>query len=211
MSTYDLEEQEQLASLKAWWKEQGGLVLLLITGAAALGAAWNGWNWYQRHQGAKAAAQYEVLLQHAGAHDLKGVREAAGGILEQYPRTSYAAMAALVSAREHYRGGDRKTARAQLEWLVGNSRSSEVRSIARLRLASLVQEEGEFDAAIKILDEKPEASFEALFASTRGDIQLAQGKSQDARASYRTALEAKSLDPGMRQLVQAKMDALGES
>jgi len=28
MSTYDLEEQEQLAALKAWWKERGGGVAL---------------------------------------------------------------------------------------------------------------------------------------------------------------------------------------
>ena len=41
---YDLEEQEQLASLKAWWKDNGTLVLVAIAAAAITFAGWQGWN-----------------------------------------------------------------------------------------------------------------------------------------------------------------------
>src|SRR5713101_7983620 len=51
MAAYDLEEQEQLAELKAWWKEHGGTVILGATLALAAFGAWNGWVWYQRSQG----------------------------------------------------------------------------------------------------------------------------------------------------------------
>ena len=36
MATYDLEEQEQIAELKAWWKQYGNLVAGVAT-VAALG------------------------------------------------------------------------------------------------------------------------------------------------------------------------------
>ena len=54
MSTYDLEEQEQLASLKAWWKDNGGLIVAVLIVILAVILAWNGWNWYQRSQSASA-------------------------------------------------------------------------------------------------------------------------------------------------------------
>lgn len=211
MSTYDLEEQEQLASLKAWWKQHGGLLVMLIAGAALLFSGWNAWNWYQRSQAGKAASQFEMLHKFAAAHDLKGVKESAGIILEQFPRTSYAAMAALISAREHIQAGDRKTARAQLEWTVANSRNPELRAIARVRLASLLLDEGVADQAVKTLEEKPQAGFEALFAATRGDAWLSQGKVSEAREAYRMALAVQGIDPDLRQLVQAKLDTLGDS
>ena len=61
MSTYDLEEQEQLAALKAWWKENGGAILLGATLVLAAIAAWNGWMWYQRSQSAQAAVRAEQM------------------------------------------------------------------------------------------------------------------------------------------------------
>ena len=134
MAAYDLEEQEQLAELKAWWKQHGNLVLGAVAAVLLLFAAWNGWRWYQRSQALEAAALYENLQQAARMSDGKAVREAAGGILEKYAGTAYAPLAALVSAKVNYQGRDLKTARAQLQWAVDNARQEEVHSIARLRL-----------------------------------------------------------------------------
>ena len=62
MAHYDLEEQEQIDTLKTWWKMYGNLVTGLGHGGLA-GAVvgWQGWNWYQGGQSAKAAAIYGVL------------------------------------------------------------------------------------------------------------------------------------------------------
>ena len=61
MAAYDLEEQEQLAELKAWWKQYGNLVTGIVV-AASLGVlAWQAWNWYQRSQAAQASGVYSVL------------------------------------------------------------------------------------------------------------------------------------------------------
>ena len=37
---YDLEEQEQLATLKAWWKQYGNLVTWVVIAALAAYAGW---------------------------------------------------------------------------------------------------------------------------------------------------------------------------
>src|ERR1035437_9905415 len=149
MATYDLEEQEQLAALKSWWNENGGLITTALTVALVVLAAWQGWSYYQRNQAAQASALYDSVQKAAQANDLKQVRESAGAILEQYPRTTYAAMAALVSAKAHFQGGDLKTAHAQLAWVAENARDEALQDIARLRLVSVMLDEKAYDDALK--------------------------------------------------------------
>ena len=209
MSTYDLEEQEQLAALKAWWKEHGGGVALAAILVASAVAAWNGWIWYQRSQAAQAAALYETLQKAARANDLKATQDTAGSILENYPRSAYAPLAALVSAKVQFQAGDLKTARAQLQWVVEHAASDEIRSIASLRLASVLLDDKEPDAALKALEAKPHPGFEALYAAQRGDILMVQKKREEARVAYRAALE--KAEPGpLREGLRLKLEALGE-
>jgi predicted negative regulator of RcsB-dependent stress response len=209
MSTYDLEEQEQLAALKAWWKERGGGVALAVILVSAAVAAWNGWQWYQRSQAAQAAALYDTLQKAARANDLKATREVAGSILENYPRSAYAALAALVSAKVQFQAGDLKTARAQLQWVVDHAKSDEIRSIATLRLASVLLDDKEPEAALKLLEAKPGPGFEALYAAQRGDILAAQKKRSEARAAYRAAMDKADAGP-LRETLRLKLEALGE-
>ena len=58
MAHLDLEEQEQVDSLKAWWSMYGTLVTGLVTAAAIVVVGWQAWNWYQGGQSAQAAAVY---------------------------------------------------------------------------------------------------------------------------------------------------------
>jgi len=209
MAAYDLEEQEQLAELKAWWKQHGNLVLGTVAAALLLFAAWNGWQWYQRSQALEAAALYENLQQAARMSDGKAVRDAAGGILEKYAGTAYAPLAALVSAKVTYQAGDLKTARAQLQWAVDNARQEEVRAIARLRLATVLMDDNAYDEALKMVEAKPADGFDGLFGSMRGDILSAQGKRAEARAAYKAAVE-QATDAAFRETLRLKLDALGE-
>ena len=210
MAAYDLEEQEQLATLKAWWKENGSTVITSVSLVIIALAAWQGWNYYQRNQAVQASALYDTVQKAARANDLKQVRDSAGAMLEQYPRTAYAAMAALVSAKAHFQAGDLKTAHAQLAWVAENSKDEGLQDIARLRLASVMLDEKAYDDALKELDAKHGAAFDALFLATRGDVLVAQGKNEQAGAAYKSALEkAHARDSGTRGSIQLRLDALG--
>jgi predicted negative regulator of RcsB-dependent stress response len=210
MATYDLEEQEQLATLKAWWKDNGNLVMTALSLVLIVFAAWQAWNYYQRNQAAQASGLYDAVQKAAAASDLKQVRESAGAILERYPRTSYAAMAALVSAKAHFQGGDLKTAHAQLAWAVENAKDEGLQDIARLRLASVMLDEKAYDDALKVLDAKHGAAFDAPFLAVRGDVLVAQGKKDEARAAYKAALDKADVkDAGLSGFIQLRLDALG--
>src|SRR6185503_19909654 len=166
--------------------------------------------WYQRTQSTQAAALYDTLQKAARANDLKAARETSGSILENYPRSAYAPLAALVSAKVHFQAGDLKTARAQLQWVIEHASSYEIRSIAALRLASVLLDDNEPEAALKILEAKPHPGFEALYASQRGDILATQKKRSEARAAYKAALEKAGPGP-LRDALRLKLEALGES
>jgi predicted negative regulator of RcsB-dependent stress response len=214
MSAYDLEEQEQLAALKAWWKEHGNLVLTGLTAALLAFAAWNGWNWYRGSQSLEAAALYETLQKAARANDIKAARDASGTLLEKYSGTAYGPLAALVSAKMHYLSGDLKTAKAQLQWTIEHAREDELKSVARLRLAHVLIDEKAYDEALKTLSASPAPGFGALFESARGDVYLVQKKPAEARGAYRAALE-KAGQKGaeseqLREQLRLKLDALGE-
>ena len=210
MAAYDLEEQEQLATLKAWWKENGNLVMTTVSLVLIVFAAWQAWNYYQRNHAAQASALYDAVQKAAGANDLKLVRESAGAVLEQFPRTTYAAMAALVSAKAHFQGGDLKTAHAQLAWVTENARDEALQDIARLSLASVMLDEKAYDDALKVLDAKHGAAFDAQFLATRGDVLVARGKKEEAGSAYKAALDkTDAKDAGQRATIQLRLDALG--
>ena len=80
---YDLEEQESLAQLKAWWDKWGNLVLTLITVICLAFAGWNGWNWYKRNQGAKATVAYVQLQNAFVQNDAKNVRSLSDGFMKE--------------------------------------------------------------------------------------------------------------------------------
>jgi predicted negative regulator of RcsB-dependent stress response len=50
--------------------------------------------------------------------------------------------------------------------------------------------------------------FRALFADLRGDVLLAQGKADAARAAYQDALDGSPPENPYRALVEVKRDAL---
>lgn len=207
---YDLEEQEQLAALKAWWKDNGARVLYVVAAAAIAVAAWQGWRNWQASQAQQAGALYEALLKAAGSDDAKGLRDAAGSLVESYPRTLYASMGALAAARYLYDKNDPKSARAQLQWVVDKSPSDEMRDLARLRLAAVLLDEKAYDEALALLAAKHAAPMEGQFLALKGDVLVAKGQPAEAKAAYREALQkSDGRSAAFRASVQLRLDALG--
>lgn len=209
MSTYDLEEQEQIEALKAWWKRNGTVVMLAATVFFATVAGVQGWRYYQNTQSAKASMAYGVMQSVLRSGDIKRIRDAAGQVMELYPNTAYAPRAALVAASVNFDNGDIQSAKAQLQWAIERTKETEVRDIAKLRLAGVLLDEKKYPEAQKLMDEQPGSSFVALFADLKGDILVAQGKNAEARAAYQTAFDKSSEKSQYRQIIQMKLDGLG--
>jgi predicted negative regulator of RcsB-dependent stress response len=211
MAHYDLEEQEQIDSLKTWWKMYGNLVTGVVVAASLAVIGWQGWNWYQRGQAAQAAAIYSVLEQAVAARDAQRVKSAAGELAEKFGSTSYATLGALLAARQSFDAGDLKTAKAQLGWAAEHAKD-ELKDLARLRLAAVLLDEQAFDEALKQLEATPAPAFAVRYLELKGDVLVAQGKKADARTAYKAALDKDEGGerPG-RELLRQKLDNLGDA
>jgi len=206
----DLEEQEQLATLKAWWKDHGGNVVLVIVALALAFSGWQGWRWYQIRQAGEASALYEALRKSVEAGDVKGVRDSGGTLAENFPDRLQASMGALAQARFYFDRGDLKSAKAQLQWVIERSPSAEFRDLARLRLAMVLLDEKAYDPALAQLEPPPAAAFVAQYAALKGDILVEKNDAKQAAAAYRTALEkAPKDDQAFARSVRMRLEALG--
>lgn len=206
----DHEEQEQLAALKGWWDEHGNLVVTVVAAIAIAAASWRGWEWYQSKQSRQASALYEMLTRAVQGGDAKAMRDASGALAVDYPRTLYASMGALVSARYYFDHHDVKGAKAQLEWVLEHSRSEDLKDLARLRLAAVLLDAKAYDDALKQLDAPHGEAYAAQYAALKGDVLVAKHESKQARAAYQVALDKADKDDNtFRQSVQIRLEALG--
>jgi len=205
----DLQEQEQLDALKAFWNQYGNLitwVLVLVLGAYA---AWNGWTYYQRDQATKASAMFDALDVAAAAGDADKAGRVFGDLKERFPRTAFAQQGALAAARVQFDKGQLDAARAALAWAADNGPEEALRAVARLRLAGMLIGLKQYDEAIKQLDAAKAPNFEGLVADRRGDALYAAGKKDEARTAWQAAWKAMDEKLDYRHLVEAKLTALG--
>ena len=208
MAAYDLEEQDQLEDLKAWWKQWGntiaGIVIALSLGVIAV----QGWRWWTQQQATQASVLYDAVSAAARANDAAKTKDAMAQLADKYGGTGYAPRAALIAAAQLYESGDAAGAKAQLAWVIDKSAEDELKQIARLRLAGILLDEKQYDEALRILDAKHDQPFAGVYADMKGDVLAAAGRTDQARNEYQTALA--QLDPksAYRNLVQLKFDAL---
>jgi len=207
----DLEEQEQVAELQAWWRQHGRLVVAVIVAAALGFAGWQAWRIYSQNQAAQAGGLYDTLLRAAVAGDAKAMKDASGALVEGYPRTLYASMGALIAARFYFDRNDLKGAKAQLQFVIERSPSEELHDLAALRLAGILLDEKAYDEALKTLDGRHAAAFDAQYAALKGDVLVAKGEPAGARAAYKLALDkAGAQEAQFRESVRMRLEALGE-
>jgi len=207
---YDLEEQEKLDAIKAWWARYGTLVVTLFAVVALAWGGWWGWKAYESHRANQAMGYFEALEDAArlgGADSSVRIKTAAATLRDQYPATGYAARGALVAAQALAAQKDEAGAREQLEWLAGQGKNPAMQAVARLRLAGMLLDQKQYDPALAQLNNPP-AAFAALFADRRGDILAAQGKRDEARAAWQSAIDGLGTSNPMTQVVQLKLDAL---
>lgn len=208
---YDLQEQEQLAEFKAWWQKYGNFILTAITVALLAFAAYNGWRWYEREQAAKAAGVYGQLEQAVRARDAVKVQTLAASLIDHYSRSIYAPLAALSAAKMAVEAGEPAKAREQLTWVIEKSGHEELAMIARVRLAGVLLDEKQYDAALQVLNVPVSAVHATAVLDRRGDIFLVQGKYDEARSAYKDALDKADAQHPLRGIVQIKLDSLPAS
>jgi predicted negative regulator of RcsB-dependent stress response len=204
----DLEEQEQIDELKAWWQQNGKFV---IAGVAAFVIGVGGWRFWESRtltQAVEASALFEQAIQAAGANDTKAIKELTSRIMETQSGSAYAAPAAWLAGRTNHTAGDLKSARAQYEYALEHAKDDGLEQLAGLRLAALLLDEKDYAGAMKLLDKTHDPAFAGLYANLKGDVLAAQGKRPEALAAYKQAVERLGDKSALKPLVEMKMDGM---
>ena len=209
MAVYDLEEQEKLDDLKAWWNQWGNLVTGVVI-ALALGVfAVQGWRWWQSNQAEQASVLFNAVNTAAKANDVEKAKEAAGQLAARFGGTGYAPRAALLVSKLMFDAGDAAGATAQLQFVLDRANEDELKQIARIRLAEVQFDTKQYDNALRTLDAKRDEPFAGVYEDLRGDILAAAGRVSEARTAYQTALTKLDAKGQYHSFVQAKLDAIG--
>lgn len=209
MATYDLEEQEKLDELKAWWKRWGNLTTIVVAGLLFAAAGYEYWKNHTAKQSAEASAYFDRMQQALQAGDKKLAKETGATLIDKFADTPYATRAAMTLATLNARDRDVKSAKAQLEWTIEHTKEAALKDVSRLRLAGLLLDEKQYDAALAQLNAAHTDAYGPRFDDLKGDVYLAQGKNEEARAAYSAAYAKLKETSPLRGVVEMKLDSLG--
>lgn len=206
---YDLEEQEQLDNIKAWWKQNGSVLVITVIVALTAYVAWISWTSYQDKQAVKASNIFEEIQLSVSKNEISKIQTLTETLIKDFPSTSYASMASFLAAKSSFDANELKAAKKHLNWVVEKSNNVAYKDIARLRLSSIALDEKLYDEGLKHLSAEFSIEFQGEAADYKGDILYAQNKLNEAKTSYQLALlKLSDKHPG-KQLVKIKLDSLG--
>ena len=204
----DLQEQEQIDALKAFWTQYGNLITWTLTLVLAAFAGYNFWLKHERDLASQASTLYGELQSAATAGDAKRAAQILGDMKAKAPKTTYTQLGALLTAKTQSDKGDSVNATANLQW-VADTGNDENAAVAHMRLAGMLADAKKYDDALKQLALVKPAAFAALVSDRRGDIELAQGQKDAAAKAYKVAYDGLPATVQYRILVEAKLTALG--
>ncbi len=202
-------EQEQIESIKRWWRANGKSVLFgIFIGVAVL----FGGRWWISHQGAQAeqaAEQYEQVLADMQRGEIAAAVDRGTRLLEEKRTSPYATLTALVLAKIKINEQDQDGARHFLQWVVDNATEASMKDVARLRLARVLLAAGDGAAALSLAQAVDITTFAVPAQELKGDVLVSLNRLDEARTAYQAALTASQQGGAETERLQMKLTALG--
>jgi predicted negative regulator of RcsB-dependent stress response len=206
------EEEEQIEELKKWWQKYRNPVIYGVLAGIVTIAGVRTWMNYQRGLAVSASNEYEQLQVELKQNNAEAVDKRGAYIIDTYPRTPYAALAAFALARAHVDKGDLAAARTRLQWVIDHARQPEFVHIARLRLGKLMLAMGEGTQALALIEPVEPEAYAAEYAELKGDIYAETGQPDKAREAYQAALDKRGANGshgGDTRALRIKLDNVG--
>lgn len=206
---YDLEEQESLAQIKAWWDKWGTLILSIVTVVCLCSAGYQGWRWWKMKEASDAAVLYAQMVQSENTKQVDRVQAIAKRLQDDYASTVYAGMGTMLAARSAEANGKDAEAVKLLTDLVNSGRYPEINAIASVRLAGLLLDQGKYDQALSTLDKIKDTKGQLVLINDRkGDIYMAMGDTAKAKASWEDALRNANPENPLVNIIEVKLNSL---
>jgi len=210
MDNYETEEQ-QVEAIKKWWQENYKMVVFL--GLVGLTAIVGVQQWKQNNviSGQTASAEYDHVLSTIRDETKEPVKHQVNILLDEYSDYPYAALSAMLEAKQLIADGKAEQAEEKYQWVIANAKAQNLQHISRVRLASLMASQGKNEQALKLLSNIDEGSFKASYLEVKGDILVALKRIEEARSAYDQALQAYAVIGSNAQILKIKRNDLGNS
>ncbi|SEP67028.1 Putative negative regulator of RcsB-dependent stress response [Ectothiorhodospira magna] len=197
-------DEERVEAIKRWWKENGTAVILgLVVGLGGV-VGWRLWTGHVESRAVDASEIYMAMVSVA-RQDSQIAHDHGTTLMEGYPRTPYAALAALELARLAVERDDLVLAEGRLRWAMDHARAAETAQVARTRLARILIADGRAEDALTLLEIPAPEGFVGIVEELRGDAYRMLGQMDQARAAYDRAV---LISGGVSDYLHMKRDAL---
>jgi predicted negative regulator of RcsB-dependent stress response len=206
-----LDEHEQGELVRKWLRDNGSSIIIGVALGLLLIFGFQQWRSHQARHQAEAAVQYDAMSKAVQAKDAAAVSKGFDLLKNDYSDTAYAVFAAMQQAESALNAGDKAGAVTAATWAYDHASVDALKSLAGLRLARLKLGEGDAQAAMDLAGKLPKDGYASLIDELRGDALRSQGKNDEARTAYQSALQSmEAMSPG-RQMLEMKLNDLGGS
>ena len=202
MEVYKTEE-EQVQAIKQWWKDNStSLIAGIVIGVVIL-TGYKYWIESNQNKAQQASIIYDQLLS-PETDKAKSVDV----LKNDYSGTPYAALAALLIAKDYVNTNEVEKAVSQLKWVIANNNSDAVQHVAQQRLARIYLAQNNIEAAEALVKGVKAEGFSTGYSEIRGDINLAKNLPVQAKENYRLALSALTQGDQRYAIIKMKLDDL---
>ncbi len=202
---YTLEEEQEINEIKNWWNENYKTIIAAVILSVGGTYGWRYWQDYQVTQAQQLSAQYDQVI-YSNSADLAAKNAQIDAFVKANDKTAYAALALLDKAKLAVDNQDYAKAEAALKQAVSQAPDEIFASVGALRLATVQFQQKQFDQALDTLKLVKDQSWSSRKNLLTGDILLAKGDKEAAKASYQQAQQnASALE---QQWLQVRLNNL---
>lgn len=184
---HHLDEQEKIEQLKSFWNRYGKWIILGLSALIIGYIGHIGYKNYRENYAHKAADLY-LVLENASS-DPKKMQSVTEKLMNDYADTAYASRAALIMAKVDFLYQRMDEAQKKLNWVIENSNESALKTIAQIRLATLLMDKEQYEAALLAIAKPYDEAFMSQCLEIKGDIFRSMGNLKSAKISYQAALK----------------------
>ncbi|MEA1064345.1 YfgM family protein [Erwinia sp. HR93] len=204
MEIYD-NENEQVDAIKRFFAENGkALAVGVVLGIGAL-LGWRYWNSHQSESARTTSLVYDKAISAISA-EKPATLEAVDKFVDEN-QNNYGALAALNLARQYVDTQALDKAAATLQKGVTATKDSQLQALLNLRLARVLVQQKQADAALKTLETIKGEGWTAMVADMRGEALLSKGDKQGAREAWSQGVNS-GASPALREMMQMKINNL---